>query len=135
MKMKTITYKIEVKPQLVLDIITTAHDAGACNYFLTKHPTFLCANWYEQLKADPTLWDVFAWVLYIDDGTPKGKPQQITYSRIVKGLQKMLNDELAGKYKNPWTRVTDVITGQNFCSSNFAQEVIQYAIFGKVIFA
>ena len=134
MKMKTITYKIEVKPQLVLSIITTAHDTGACNYFLTKRPKFLSLEWYKSMKADPSKWDTFAWVLHIDDGTPKGKPRKITYSRIVKALQKMLNDELAGKYKNHWTRVTDVVTGQSSGDGYFAQQVIQYAIYGKVIF-
>ena len=125
--------KERVDPDVILDIISAAHDAAACNYFLKQPPPFLSANWYDKMKAVPTLWETFAWRLLINDGTDTGEEQVITYTRMSDGLKKMLEDEINGRYKHRWYRVADVISSGD-CDSHFAQEVIQYAIFGKIIF-
>ena len=132
--MAKLKFEIPLDPEVVLDILTSAHDANACNYFLMEQPPFLSADWYDKMKADPKLWKTFEWQLLVDDGSDKGEEQTITFARMCFGLQKMLTDEIKGKYKNPWTRVTDVVGGRDYGDSVFAQEVIQYAMYGKVIF-
>ena len=127
--------EIPLNPDVVLSILTTAHDANACNYFLMKQPEWLDYRWHQRMKANHDLWNTFEWILLVDDGSDVGEMQRITFARMCWGLQKMLMDELLGKFKNPYHKVADVVAGNDYGDATFAQEVIQYAMYGKLVFA
>ena len=129
-----INIEIEVKPNTILSIITTAHDSGACNYFLMKRPKWLDYKWHGRMEKDPSLWLKFRWVLCVDDGSDTGKNYVITYRKVVLGLQKMVEDKAKGKYFNKYHDPIQVIVGNDFGDAIFCSEVLQYAMFGKLIY-
>lgn len=127
-KKTMINIEIEVKPSTILSIITTAHDSGVMLQFLDKRPKTLDCEWHDTMEKNPSKWSHFKWVLTYDEMT-----YIITKKKIVYALQKMIMESTVGKYHNKYYDPCRVVIGVDFGDAWFCCQVLQYAMFGKLI--
>jgi len=132
--MDAIRLELPVDHTVVLSQIVNAHDSGAILYWLMEPPVFLDHKWHDRMEANPDEFKAWSWRLVEDDGSDTGAVHELTYAKMLFGMQKMAQDTLLGKYRNPYTNIIKVIQGKDYGDASFADDVIQYALFGKIIF-